>query len=148
MKRTALALVLLLSACGGGDDGTVTTSGAKSEPKVEKPKNPLDKSENRTACASARREVSERAGVFGDLADGTALPEDAVKAAGKLQQETGDAGSYATGSIRTNLLALSDAYGRMRVTLTTGDLDGLAAAVGEQNAALEALDKDCSSIGE
>lgn len=151
MKKAAAVVVgmLLFAGCvssGGEDDESGPIAKSKPATKSE-PKNPLDKSENRTACGASRREVGKYGDVFTALGNGTALSEDAVKAAGKLQQEIGDAGSYATGSIRTNLLALSDAYGRMRVTLTTGDLDGLAAAVGEQNAALTSLDRDCSSIG-
>lgn len=60
----------------------------------------------------------------------------------------GDAGSYATGGIQVQLLKLSDAYGRMRVGLSTGDLESLSQGVQEQNAGLEELGKLCESIGE
>jgi hypothetical protein len=147
-------IALLVAGCvaiAGGDEGgedTVTTAsdGAAEEPKEAD--NPLDTDDNELACKSARREVGERADVFEDVSNGTALPADAAKAAQELQKDTGDYSSFATGAIRTQLVALSDAYGRMRVTLTTGDIDGLVAAVAEQNTALTELDKLCTSIDE
>lgn len=142
-----LALLLSLSAgCGG-----TTETAARDRPDTSAPaaaSNPLDTDENATACTAARREVGKRAEVFTGVANGTALPADAAAAAQELQKETGDLGSFSTGSIGAQLLALSDSYGRMRVALTTNDLPGLSTAVAEQNAALDALDKDCTSIGE
>lgn len=126
---------------------TPATSPAKS-PAPKKAKNPLDTDDNETACQAARREVGKRGGIFGEIGKGTALPEDGVKAAKKLQEEMGDYASFASGEIQTRLLALSDAYGRMRVGLGTGDLAALERGVMEQNTNLERLDSLCTSIGE
>lgn len=143
---TLALLVALTSGCGG-----TTETAARDRPEPSVPgaaSNPLDTDDNRLACTSSRRAVGDKQSVFTDFGKGTALPAEVAEAAKELQGDAADAGSYSGGSIQTNLIALSDSYGRMRVALTTNDLPGLSAAVAEQNTALAALDKDCTSIGE
>lgn len=157
LATASLAVVFALTGCGGSEDAAddapaaqpaEATQAPESEaPEVEETKDPNDTSENKTACEAARREVSERADVFNDVAKGTALPTDAAAAAGELQSEIGDLASFSTGAIGNDLSALSDAYGRARVSITTGDLDGLNAAVQEQTARLTSLNEACTAIG-
>lgn len=158
MKLTTAGVLLglLLTGCGGGtepassenlaQDGVAKIAETKA-PKVVKPKNPLDTDDNRTACTAARREVGERADVFTAVGEGTALPADAAKAAKELQKDTGNYASFSTGAIQSNLSALSDAYGRMRVSLTVGDIEQLTVAAAAQNKALGELGTLCESIG-
>ncbi len=153
---------LLLGSCvaaiaGSGNGADTTATAPSSTPKTPsapqasaqpKPaKDPLDTQENDLACKSARREVSERAEIFTGVSQGTALPADAAKAAGELQKDTKDYSSFATGPFETELIKLSNAYGRMRVSLLTGDVSALQTAVKQQNTSLSALDKLCSRIG-
>ncbi|MCW2957186.1 MAG: hypothetical protein JWO69_2055 [Thermoleophilia bacterium] len=159
MKIAVVALALFaLTACGGGEEAEpdlaapAATTEAPAEttaaPKPKKSKNPLASSSNKTACAKSRREVSQEEEVFAGAGNGTELPEDVAKAAGRLQDELSKTASYAEGAIRVEMLGLSDAYGRMKVSISTGDNATLSQAVTAQNTGLGALNKLCASIGE
>lgn len=153
----ALVAVSALGSLGGGEEPkaepaaaeAVATEAApsKAPAKPKATKNPLASSANKTACAKSRREVADEQEVFAGVAKGTELPAAAGKAAARLQDEMRKTASYAEGAIRVEMADLSDTYGRMKVTLATGDTDGLMKAVEDQNTGLGALGKLCDSIG-
>jgi len=85
--------------------------------------------------------------VFSDFGKGTALPADVASVAQEGQKEIGKLASFAEGDIKIQLQAITDAYGRIRVGLVTGDEAATTQGADEFLASLKSLDALCTSIG-
>lgn len=148
VMRLALTVLSLLAVTGCAAPAADTASPpATSSSKAPAAKPKVDNSANKTACSSTRREVGKRAEVFSGAADGTSLPADVAEASRELQKEFADTALYAEGPIGAQVKALSTAYGRIRVSITTGDNVTLAQAVKAQGTGLAELGRLCEAIG-
>ena len=142
-------IAVLLGAAGSATGGSETKSVSSAQSGTQKPavtKDPLQTSDNQTACTAARREVSSRAQIITDASNGAATYSDAASALGKLGDALTNL-SFATGGIGQNIADAALAFKQSRVSLLNGDLDGFRAASGRSSKALDSLNVLCASIG-
>lgn len=127
MSRHLVALLVLLG-CAAGCGGS----------------SPDDN--NKLACDSYRRHVSATTNTFSDLSKGTITTADALAPIRKAQTDlTGDA-SIATGSLSSQIQALADAFGRLRVDMqaTGRTTDAAAQPVLDD---IKPIDTACKALG-
>ena len=106
-------------------------------------------SPNVAACAVLDREIPEKSKTIQAAGSaGTQTFDDAGVAAKSLQDTAAAQAKKVDAPFDGQLTTLSDTYGRLRVSLASGDTDGLSAAISDLGPALEAVQATCQKAGE
>lgn len=105
----------------------------------------INNSNNKTGCTYARHNIKNA--VYQDFVNGLATERDLIKELEWNIKVFDKTSSYTTGSIKTNMKNMSNAYKAMRMSVYQDNFDKFTASAVLQIKYINTLDKLCKSIG-
>lgn len=137
--------IMALTGCGAD---AKSSSHQSSEANSTIPTNPLNTSDNKSACSAMRFIFNQNDGVISDWANQAATNEDAAKAMQKIGKTFADIGATASGELQSAMESTGMDYKKMYVDLIENDFSALALDLKNALADVTRFDDVCKSIGE